>query len=147
MGSLRPTDDETERINRAYLDVSNFALKNDIEHIWTANHIKRDAEKRTRTKYIDTDIAKCMDIIRHAQAIFGLNRSPEEQEKGILRMELVAQRDGYQFGRALFHADPVLQRMVEFTAPEIKEFEKTFQDSGIEIEPTEMLKKYKGDIG
>ena len=148
MGCLRPTDDETERINRAYLDLSNFALKNNIEHVWTANHIKRDAEKRTKTKYIDVDIAKCMDIVRHAQAIFGLNRSPEEAEKNILRMELVVQRDGVQFGRAIFHSDPVTQTLTEFNQTEIKEYEKAFSDPSGEPDPVDTLRnsKYKGDI-
>lgn len=149
MNSMRPTDDDTERISRVYLDLGNFALKNNIDHTWAANHIKREGEKRTKTRYIDTDIAKCMDIVRHAQAIFGLNKSPEELEKGILRMELVAQRDGVQFGRALFHADPELQRLVEFNHQEIVQYQKEFANIADEPTPAELMNngKFKGDVG
>lgn len=149
MGSLRPTDDETERINRAYLDVGNLALKNGLDIVYSANHIKRDAEKRTSTKYVDTDIAKCMDIVRHAQAIFGLNRNETDMAKGILRMELVVQRDGVPYGRALFHSDPGTQRMVEFTAQERKEYDRLYNDgNGEEASPTDKLKssRFKGDV-
>jgi len=73
--------------------MGNLAVKNKIEHLWTANHVTREgAKSRQATKYQGEDIALCIDIVRHAHAIFGLNRSPEEQENGFFRMEIVEQR-------------------------------------------------------
>lgn len=144
MGCINRTDDETERINRAYLDVGNLCLRQGILHCWTANHIQRSAEKRMNTRYQDTDIAKCIDIIRHAQAIFGLNRSEEEIEDSLIRMELVMQRDGVPKGRAVFKVDPRIQKITELSHQERKEYDANFgkNDDGEDI----TTRKYKGDI-
>jgi hypothetical protein len=128
MGSLSRRDDDVARISDVYLDLANLALKNDLYHIWTPHHVKREAEKREATKYSENDIAKCIDIVRHVQAIYGLNRTDIELDEGIVRMELVAQRDGKPFGRALFHADMDIQKMNEFKANEINHYEAQYQD-------------------
>ena len=140
MASTTKKDGDFERISDVYLDLSNFALTNDIIHTWTANHIVRAAEKRTPTKYHETDIAKCIDIIRHVQAIFGLNRNDWELENDIMRMELVVQRDGRPFGRALFHSEPDIQRLKEFSSREIREYEAQAGES-----LQELNSEYKGD--
>lgn len=141
MGSLSRKEDDVARISDVYLDVANFALKNNIYHTWTPHHVKREAEKREATKYAENDIAKCIDIVRHVQAIFGLNRTDVELDEGIVRMELVAQRDGKPFGRALFHADMDIQKMTEFKANEVNRYEAQYQ-SHVEALNSEL----KGDI-
>jgi len=123
MSSTTHKLDDRERISDAYLDIANLALKNGIEQVITAHHVIREAEKRESTKYKDTDIAKCIDIIRHVQAIFGLNRDEEEKEANIIRMEIVAQRDGLPNGHALFFGDINTQRMEEFTINQIQEYD------------------------
>lgn len=132
MGDISGTDDERKRISNAYLDVGNLALLNGIEHVWTANHVTRKgAEERQATKYKGEDIALCIDITRHAQAIFGLNRSTLEEDEGIFRMEVVEQRDGKPYGRAIFNTDFGIQRADEFG-----KLERTIYDK--EIYPTVM---------
>lgn len=132
MGSLSHKMDDKDRISDAYLDMANLALQHKIEHIITAHHITREGEKREASKYRDIDIAKCIDIIRHAQAIFGLNRSPEEKEAEIVRMEIVAQRDGIPEGRALFISDIPVQKLNEMTIAQETEYKniigKTIED-------------------
>lgn len=124
MSSISRKFDDKDRISDAYLDIANLALKNQIEQVITAHHIVREAEKREETHYRDTDIAKCIDIVRHAQAIYGLNRTEDEKEVGIVRMEIVAQRDGVPRGRALFFGDIERQRVEEFTNHQILEYER-----------------------
>jgi len=118
MGSLNGSKDETNKISEAYEDVANLALKNDIDHVWTANHVTREGAKtRMKTRYEGEDIAKCIDIVRHVHAIYGLNRSPEEEEAGFMRFEVVDQRDGPK-GRAVFTINHETQVMTELSKSE-----------------------------
>ena len=127
LGSNSGKKDDTERISDVYNDIANLALRNDIDHVWTANHVTREAAKlRMKTRYTGEDIAKCIDISRHVHAIYGLNRSPEEEEEGFLRMELVEQRDGKQHGRAVFSVNFETQRMDELTKTERESFDQVF---------------------
>ncbi len=126
MGSKSGKDDDTGRIADAYLDVANLGVKNDIEHIWSAHHVKREAEKRMKSKYLATDIAKCIDIVRHVQAIFGLNRSEEEEAEGYQRLEIVEQRDGWSSGRAVFAVNLETQRADELSMRDRKEYDEIF---------------------
>ena len=141
MGSVSGKDDDFNRISDVYLDLANFGLKNHLEHIWTANHIVRDGKKRSKSKYTENDIAKCIDIVRHVQAIFGLNGNDYEIENNIMRMELVVQRDGKPWGRAVFHCDPNIQRIDEFTKNELIAYEHQMQD-----DMEDLNKEFKGDL-
>jgi len=116
-------DDETSNIGAAYVDIANLALANNFIHVVTAMHVVRTASVRSTTRYQDNDIAKAIDIIRHAHAIYGLNRDQDEIDAGIVRMEIVAQRDGVPTGRAYFYADAEVQRMDELTRREVAEIE------------------------
>ena len=115
MNSISGAVDDNKRISDVYLDAANLAQEYNIEHIWTAHHVTRDAFRNEASRYVDRDIAKCIDIVRHAQAIWGLNRTLDEKDKDIMRMELVVQRDGKQEAKALFEVNPDTQRMDEFT--------------------------------
>ena len=133
MGSLSNKKDDFDRISDAYLDVSNLLLNNPtIAHCWTANHVQRQASKRESTKYSDGDIAKCIDIIRHSHAIYGLNRSIDEIENGIVRLEIVVQREGVPSGRAYFRVDAETQRLDELTKSEVTELKA----AGVLYDPT-----------
>jgi hypothetical protein len=140
MASLTKAQDDVKRISDVYLEASNLAHKFDIDHIWTAHHITRPAEARMATRYQENDIAKCIDIIRHTQAIWGLNRSVDEDEQGILRWELVTQRDGVPSAKALFQVNQETQRMMEFTQAQRDEYDKIIQESENEE------KEYVGDL-
>ena len=140
MSSLSKASDDNKRISDVYIDAANLANKFDIDHMWTAHHIKREAESRMATRYGENDIAKCIDIVRHAQAIWGLNRNIDEMDQGIMRWELVTQRDGVPEAKALFQVDQVTQRMNEFTIAQRIEYDKMIQEA--ENEETE----YHGDL-
>jgi len=156
MGSLSKKTDDFGRISDAYMDVANLCDKNKIEHCWTANHVTREGAKaRMTSKYEATDIAKCIDIVRHVHAIFGLNRTPEEEEEGFLRMELVEQRDGVPNGRAVFSANMETQQFKEIgvqarrdydteIAPRLNKQEEKGAYNNNKI--TELSKKPAGDF-
>lgn len=125
MASISKREDDHKRISDVYIELANLALRNNIEHVWTANHVTREGAKtREKTKYKGEDIAGCIDIVRHAQAIFGLNRSPDEEEAGYLRMEIVSQRDGVPSGRAVFRSNDKTQRIEELSSNERKEYDE-----------------------
>ena len=129
MGSLSKKTDDFGRISDAYMDVANLCDKNKIDHCWTANHVTREGAKaRMATKYESTDIAKCIDIVRHVHAIYGLNRTPEEEEMGFLRLELVEQRDGKPKGRAIFNANMDTQQFNEIGIQQRREYEKQMEE-------------------
>ncbi len=117
--------DDHKRISDVYIQLNNLAIEEGIEHIWTANHVTRAAaQARMATRYKGEDIALCIDIVRHAQAIFGLNRSDIEDEAGFFRMELVEQRDGKPDGRAVFTMEMELQRMTELKVAERRVYDE-----------------------
>lgn len=127
MGSISGKEDDFNRISDVYLELGNLALEHGLDHIYAAHHIKREAYKRIETRYLSDDIAKCIDIVRHVQLIVGLNRTPEEEENGILRMEVVEIRDGRQ-GRAVFRYDVERQSAVEFTPKQREAYDAQFSD-------------------
>lgn len=126
LGSISRKDDDRNRISDVYLELANLANRNKIEHVWTANHVNREAAKlRMATRYVAEDIALCIDIVRHVHAIYGLNRCQEEEEANILRFELVDQRDGQQTGRAVFKSNMEHQRIDELSISDRKEFDES----------------------
>lgn len=126
LGSTTKKMEDNDRISDVYLDLKNLALEEDIEHIWTAMHVKRTdlVEKRSHLRYHGEDIAKCMDIVRHVNAIYGLNQTDEEEENGFLRMEIVEQRDGKSKGRAVFMVNKEVQSMIELTTSQRATYEE-----------------------
>jgi len=106
--------------------LGNLALKKNIDHVWIAHHVKRDAEKNQSTRYIEENIAMCIDITKHAQAIWGLNYTEDEREENIQRWELVVQRDGPPVARALFHMDVPRQRFKEFSKKQRKAYDEQY---------------------
>jgi replicative DNA helicase len=142
MGSMSKKSDDTERISDVYVDLTNLILANGIDHTWVAHHVVRAAEKRMATVYQENDIAKCIDIVRHVHALYGLNRNEREEEEGILRMELIAQRDGLPHGRALFNSDLTTQRVDEMTNEEVRNYHQVNEELIKNIEEGQ----YKGDM-
>lgn len=138
MGATTGKTDEFNRISDAFLDLKNFAAHNNLDALWTAAHITREGDKRSSTTYVSTDIAKCIDIPRHVDAVFGLQESPEETEAGVMRLQVVEQRNGMRDGNALFWVDIDKQRLKEFTKPEIKDYRAQAgeEESGKKKKPT-----------
>lgn len=129
MASISGDKDDFERISNAYIDAQNLAEEMDIDCIWTANHVTRNAYKHRKTRYEENDIAKCVDIIRNSVAIFGLNCTEQEEKDGIQRLELVVMRDGKPNGRALYKVDIERQRAVEFTKEQRKKYDELYSET------------------
>ena len=129
MGCISGKDSLFERISEAYIDIGNLALSEEIEHVWTAQHVTREAAKnRMATRYDSTDIAGSIDISRHVQAIYGLNRSAEEELEGYQRMEIVDQRDGVPRGRAVFKIDIPKQLAIPLKGDELEKYKESYRD-------------------
>lgn len=126
LASIQGDRDDFERISNVFVDIQNMAEKEDIDIVWTANHITREGKKHRATKYDENDIAKCVDIVRHVQVIYGLNATEQEDNDGIQRLELVVQRDGLPTGRCLFKVDIEKQKAKEFTIEERKAYDKIY---------------------
>jgi KaiC/GvpD/RAD55 family RecA-like ATPase len=128
MGSLSGHKEDFSRISDAYVDVKNFSKKNDFDLVITGHHIVRGAYKRRATKYLPEDIAKCIDIPRHIDALFGIQQNEEEFSAGIMRLELLEQRDGLPSGRAIFNYSLKTQRMNELNDADLKKYQAAFSN-------------------
>lgn len=126
LASINRDRDDFERISNIFVDIQNMAEKHDLDMVWTANHITREGKKHRATKYDENDIAKCVDIVRHVQVIYGLNATEQEDKEGIQRLELVVQRDGLPAGRCLFKVEVEKQKAKEFTIEERKAYDKLY---------------------
>lgn len=127
MGCISGKESLHERIGEAYIDVDNLAAEKDIIHVWTAQHVTRDAAReREGTCYFGTDVAGAIDITRSASAIFGLNRTPAEEEQGVQRFEIVDQRDGIHTGRVVFMIDQEKQSLTPLNKAQKDEFDIQF---------------------
>ena len=129
MASISGDKDDFERIGNAYIDAQNLAEELDIDCIWTANHVTRQAYKHRKTRYEENDIAKCVDIVRNSVAIFGLNCTEQEEREGIQRLELCVMRDGKPSGRALYKVDIERQRAIEFTKEQRKAYDDLYSET------------------
>ena len=105
-----------------------MAEAENLDMVWTANHITREGSKHRATRYDENDIAKCVDIVRHVHVIYGLNATEQEDKDEIQRLELVVQRDGKPSGRALFHVDIEKQKAKEFTIEQRKKYDELYGD-------------------
>lgn len=122
LASISGKMDEFGRISDSFLDIKNLAETNKFEAIYTAAHITRDGDKRTKTKYQSTDIAKCIDIPRHVDALIGVQENDDEIAQGVMRLEIVEQRNGMREGRALLWVDISKQTATEFNQAEIADY-------------------------
>lgn len=125
MGAISGKKEDFDRISDAYLDVKNWAEKNELDMVFTGHHIKREAYSRRASKYRSDDLAKCIDIERHVDAIFGIQQNDLEEKANILRLEVIVQRDGAPHGRALFHNKIQYQRLTEFSKEDLRDYEET----------------------
>lgn len=140
MGSVSGKQDTFGRVSDSFLDIKNLAETKKLEAIYTAAHIKRDGDKRTGSKYNTTDIADCIDIPKHVDAIFGIQESEEEIENGVMRLEVIAQRNGMRNGNCLFWVNMETQVATEFNKAQVKEY----RDSLGQNETGGKSKKEKG---
>lgn len=126
LASTQGDREDFDRISNVFIDIQNMAESEDLDMVWTANHITREGKKHRTTRYDENDIAKCVDIVRHVQVIYGLNATDQEDKDNIQRLELVVQRDGKPNGRALFHVDIEKQKAKEFTIEQRKKYDEVY---------------------
>lgn len=122
MACISGKTDEFIRISDAYVDVKNLAEKNKFKSTWVPSHVKSEAKKRRGTRYTQEDLAKCIDKMRHVDCALGLQESDEEKEAGVMRLEVIDQRNGMSDGAMLFWVNMAKQTMKEFTKGQIKEY-------------------------
>ena len=125
--------EETKKIGQVYLDLKNLGDKKKIEAIWVPSHITRDAAKSDKKKR-STDQAKSQDKSRHADMNLSIEQDSIEKEAGIMRIEVVSQRDGPQDGRAYFYADLAKQRIKELSKSQVDEINDLRRSEGEPIE-------------
>lgn len=130
MGANSGQKDDFQRISEVYLDIKNWSKTNNFDITWTAHHIKREAYKRRLTKYEPDDLAKCIDVERHVDAIYGIQQSVLEEKSNVLRLELIIQRDGVPYGLALFWLNLKTQRLVEFSKEEEHNYKEELEKLG-----------------
>ena len=126
LASIARDKEDFDRISNVYVDIQNLANEENLDCIWTANHITRDGAKHRETRYEENDISGAISIVRNAQGIYGLNATPQEESEGIQRLEIVVQRDGLPFGRAVFKVDVEHQRAVELTKEQRKAYDEVY---------------------
>lgn len=139
MGCISGKESLHERISEAYIDIGNLALEEEIQHVWTAQHINKEGIKnREATTYLATDIAGSLDISRYAHAIFGLNRYRAEEENNLQRLQVVDQRDGVK-GYAVFRTNIEHQKLIELNKKERERYVVQFgnRDQDDDGEPKE----------
>jgi len=141
MGAISGKQETFGRVGDAFLDVKNLAEKKKLEALYTAAHIKREAESRINTKFKSTDIADCIDITKHVDAIFGLQENEEETANGVLRMEVVSARNALRSGNALFWVDMATQVATEFNLAQLKEYREDHGTRSDEDKPKKKKKK------
>ena len=124
MGSISRKDDVFARISDAYIDVKNLAKANNIDHIWTAHHVKREADKFKSSCYEASHLAKCIDIHRHVDMLVGLNQNEIEAQAKVARIEIIDQRDGYPSGHGYFFLDQEIQRIKPLSIQQSKQFDE-----------------------
>lgn len=142
LASIGRHRDDIERIDNVYIELDNLSSELELDAIWTAHHITREAEKHRATRYEESDIASSITIIRNAQCIMGLNATEEEEKNNIQRLEIVVQRDGARRGRALFNVDLEKQRMREFS----KEARAKYDETVGKVVDAEIDSEGKGSI-
>lgn len=126
LASIARDKEDFDRISNVYIDIQNLAEEEKLDCIWTANHITRDGAKHRETRYEENDISGAISIVRNAQGIYGLNATPQEESEGIQRLEVVVQRDGLPYGRALFKVDVEHQRAIELTKEQRKAYDEIY---------------------
>lgn len=124
MGSITKVEDDNHRISNAYIEVKNVAEKYNIEHTWTGHHIVRNAHQRRAKKYLPEDTAKCIDIHRHVEAMYGIQQDDSEAEGNVVRLEVLDQRDGPPSGAMFFFINEQVQRLEEFNKKSVEEYIK-----------------------
>ena len=142
MGSLDNIKEEEQRISNVFVEVKNFTERNQFDRCWCAAHTKREAEKRFPTKFMSSDIAKCMDITRTVDVILGYNRSEVDIQLGTSRLEIVDQRDGVSHGSIVLKVDYARQRLDELTRNEVEVYYQSLGSEVGEAKPN----NYKSDI-
>lgn len=143
MGSTDGEKEEVARISGAYIDLKNLGKDKELHSIWTPSHVTREGAKHQGKKFTANDVAKSIEKVRHADMILGINQDEDEADNGVMRVEIVDQRNGPQNGRILFHVSYEHQRLVEFHRDEVKEYEE--QMKALQQEKPTKTDKFSGN--
>lgn len=132
--SISGSKEDNQRIGDVYLDIKNLAKRKNLEHVWIPHHLTREGKKRIETCYHTNDTAKCIDINRHVDNMFGINYTEDEYNAGVMRLEVIQQRDGIPDHTCWFFVDRSLQYCREFSREELhKYYEETKKTTPTQI--------------
>jgi replicative DNA helicase len=143
MNDIDGSKDDNLRIQNVYMELKNLAERMDWEVIWGAAHVTREGRKRLPYKYEPNDTAKCIDINRNVDLMVGLNQNDEEREAGVMRLELIQQRDGVESGTCMFWVNKGHQYMKEFTHQELSDYNSQASE---ETKPATNPRKLNEDV-
>lgn len=146
MGSSKKDEDDTNRISNAYIDVKNWADKNNIIHVWTGHHVVRAAYKRRSTRYTPDDTAKCIDIHRHVDGMFAIQQNDIEKEGNLYRLEVLDQRDGPPDGTMYFFVNEEWQRIDELSKKQLEVLMKELKPDNEMSDGAVPRKKVESDV-
>jgi len=144
MGSVSNKKEDQERISDAYIDVKNWADHNNLDMVFTGHHVKREGYDRRAYRYRPDDLAKTSEVERHVDAIYGIQQNEQEEHQGIVRLELIVQRDGLPSGRCLFSLKLDQQRLTEFTSDELEDYAVTLGKE-VRTDPMKRVKRKLDD--
>lgn len=141
MGDSKNQSDETKRIGQVYIDLKNLGDKMELRSIWCPSHVNREGDKEQGKKYKATDLSKAIDKVRHADVVLGIQQSEEEKEAGIIRLELVDQRDGVGEGRIWLKGSMDTQTVSELTVSQVEELELLLRETAKASGPNKVANK------
>jgi hypothetical protein len=73
--------------------------------------------------------------------LLGLQENEDETQAGVMRLEVIEQRDGLAKGRVLFWVDFAKQNLREFSKAEVIEYKAQFSSGDDDPEDKEAAKK------
>lgn len=130
MGAINGEKTEDKRISQVYLDLKNLANNLELEAVYCPSHITREAAKTNNKKKKSTDASKAQDKARHADMTLSIEQDDIEREVGIIRIEVVSQRDGPQDGRCYYYANLAKQKIKELNKAQVEEINDLRAEEG-----------------
>lgn len=134
MNDTKNSKNDVEKISNIYIDLKNLGNDLNLYSIWCPSHVNREGDTKQGKKFKATDISKAIDKVRHADVVLGMQQDEDEKEAGIIRVEMIDQRDGVSDGRIYLHGNLATQQLKEFTKQQVIDIEELKAQGGDEEE-------------
>jgi len=111
-----------ERFNYSQVSKDVRALANELQvPIITAWQVNRSGYEKHVISAVD--VSECWDIVKHADIILGLNQSNEERAEGVLRVNVIKQRESTARPIVYYESDLDRMRIKQTREPDDEEDE------------------------